>query len=113
MFYLEPAELAKQKDLATHGSNAAAKKVADHYGLAVLDSAQEYRWLTMAAERGDIGAMRSLAIHQSTERNGLKNCEEALRWLEKAKQIGSPEELKKHAIEDVLASLKSDGGACE
>ena len=105
MFYLDPEELAKQMGLAKAGDNKAAKRVADHYGLAEANSKLEHPWVLMAAERGDIGSMRSLAMYLSSQ-GGQGNCQKAFKWLERAKHEGSPEEVKKHAIDETIVHLK-------
>ena len=110
-FFLESGELEGQKALAKKGDNRAAIRVADHYGLGEAKPTEAYPWLLLAAERGDIGAMRSLGVYLSSE-GGLDNCRKALEWIERAKQEASPQEDQQHGITDTYRHLKEDFDGC-
>lgn len=110
MLYLEPDELAEQMALAKQGDNHAARRVAYHYGFGEAKPKQAYPWLTMAAQRGDIAAMRTLSTYLSGD-GGQENCQQALQWLERAKREGSPEEVKRHAVDDAISNLKANACA--
>lgn len=110
-FFLQSGELEDQKALARQGDNRAAIRVADHYGLGEAKPTEAYPWLLMAAERGDIGAMRSLGVYLSG-RGGLDNCRKALEWLERAKQEASPQEEQQYGITDTYRHLEEDFEEC-
>lgn len=110
-FFLQSGELEDQKALARQGDNRAATRVADHYGLGEAKPTEAYPWFLMAAERGDIGAMRSLGVYLSG-RGGLDNCRKALEWLERAKREASPEEDQRHGITDTYRHLEEDFEEC-
>ncbi|MEN5209715.1 hypothetical protein ABE493_16560 [Stenotrophomonas terrae] len=69
-FFLEPKELDAQKTLALEGSNDAAVRVANHYSLGGVNPEESHSWFALAAERGDLGAMRSLAVYLNGEGRG-------------------------------------------
>ena len=112
MFALEPADLHAHIRRAESGDTSAALRVAEHYAFAELNTAQEIRWLLVAADRGNIGAMRSLGHHYASDLSGHKNCQEALRWLNRAAKEATPEDAKTHGIAEQLAYVKRAPDAC-
>ena len=112
-FFLEPEELSAQMELAKAGDNEAAIRISEHYSLAELQHDKELPWLIMAAERGHVGAMRSLGYRYGSGMYQITDCRKAVQWLERAKKEGSPSELEKFGVADLLNDITQNGAACQ
>jgi len=110
-YYLERDELEGLMALAKQGDNRAAVRVADHFGLGEGLPEKAQPWFLMAAERGDLGAMRSLAVYLYS-RGGVDNCKLALQWLDRAKRQASPEEAKLHGITEAINQFRKGFNEC-
>lgn len=110
-FFLESKALESQMASAKQGNNLAALRVANHFGLGEGMPSKAYPWFLMAAERGDIGAMRSVGVYLSSD-GGLDNCREALEWLKRAGREASPQENEQYGIAETYKSLEVGFDEC-
>ncbi|MGH8049963.1 MAG: hypothetical protein ACREPB_04815 [Arenimonas sp.] len=112
IFHLDQDQLMKLKEQAKQGDVNAALKVSKYYEFSVNSPELAYPWLAIAAEKGNISAMKGLGIYLGAE-GGIDNCKSALAWLERAKrEAKNSEEIKQYFLDEAIVNLNTNFQKC-